>query len=402
MRPGRTSRGEITTSATRPTALVGLILLAAALSACDEDPVHPPPLPVVSVIPSAMTLEVGEDRLAGAIVQGSRNQNVIWRSGDAAVATVNNQGRVVGVAPGLTVIVAVSVQDTIAKGATAVTVVARSVPVVAVTPNSIEVEVGQTVSFSAAVTGTTNTAVTWRSSNPAVGEVDNAGVATALSPGVTVITAVAQADTTAKGTAELRVTEPTGVITGSVFRADNSSPMANVLLTAGGQTATTDAAGEYRLEVVAPGDYTVSITGGVPAGLSCDSPRQVQVIPALTATANFVCAPTPAGLVITPTSVAATHRVGMDPCPQLLSSLVLKNETNEELTYLVLGDAVAMQRLDIAGGGTGVVAANGTRTLGILFNCSTTVSFNTWIEVISKRDDQEISRTRIDITVSIP
>jgi hypothetical protein len=86
---------------------------------------------------------------------------------------------------------------------------------VTVFPTATSVVVGQTVPFSATVTGTTNTAVNWEvagvaGGNSTVGMISSSGLYTAPSvlppnPSSEVVTAVSQADTTKMGTGRVQV-----------------------------------------------------------------------------------------------------------------------------------------------------------------------------------------------------
>jgi hypothetical protein len=85
---------------------------------------------------------------------------------------------------------------------------------VSVFPSATSVVVGQTVPFTATVTGTTNTIVNWEvagvpGGNPTVGTITTGGLYTAPSalpnPSTVVVTAVSQADTTKMGTGRVQV-----------------------------------------------------------------------------------------------------------------------------------------------------------------------------------------------------
>ena len=85
---------------------------------------------------------------------------------------------------------------------------------VTVFPTATSVVVGQTVPFSATVTGTTNIAVNWEvagvaGGNSTVGTISSSGLYTAPSvlpnPSSQVVTAVSQADTTKRGTGRVQV-----------------------------------------------------------------------------------------------------------------------------------------------------------------------------------------------------
>lgn len=76
---------------------------------------------------------------------------------------------------------------------------------VAVSPPSATVNVGATAQLTATVTGNSNTAVSWASSNAGVATVSNAGLVTGVAPGTATITASSQADPTKTGTATITV-----------------------------------------------------------------------------------------------------------------------------------------------------------------------------------------------------
>jgi uncharacterized protein YjdB len=78
-------------------------------------------------------------------------------------------------------------------------------PTVTVAPSTVTLQMGQTATLSAAVSGAANQNVTWRSGNTAVANVSAAGVVTPVAPGTTGIIAISQADTTARAVASVTV-----------------------------------------------------------------------------------------------------------------------------------------------------------------------------------------------------
>jgi uncharacterized protein YjdB len=80
---------------------------------------------------------------------------------------------------------------------------------ITVTPTAPSTVIGGTVQFAATVTGSQNTLVTWRSSNPQIASVSATGLATALAAGTVTITAISAADTTGRQDATLTVAKPT-------------------------------------------------------------------------------------------------------------------------------------------------------------------------------------------------
>ncbi|GDY22582.1 hypothetical protein LBMAG56_39290 [Verrucomicrobiota bacterium] len=162
----------------------------------------PPPV-TVTVSPARATVEIGTTRTFAATVVNNTNTSVTWsvngvNGGSATVGTISAAG--VYVAPSVlpastTVIVrATSVANPSAYGQATVTLTPPSV-VVAVSPSTATVQVGSSRTFTATVTGNTNTAVTWSvngttGGSATVGTISAAGVysAPAALPTVTSVT----------------------------------------------------------------------------------------------------------------------------------------------------------------------------------------------------------------------
>lgn len=119
---------------------------------------------------------------------GTTDKTVTWSSSDPSVATVDVNGLVTGVADGVAVITATTVNGLTAK---VTVVVPELIPLVNVNyyaPTSLKV--GQTYqSWYALVPGNANyCTTTWTSSDPTVATIDHNGLVTALKEGTTVIT----------------------------------------------------------------------------------------------------------------------------------------------------------------------------------------------------------------------
>ncbi|HUH12064.1 MAG TPA: Ig-like domain-containing protein [Longimicrobiales bacterium] len=167
-----------------------------------------PGLVSVSVSPASATIAPGGSQTLFANVSGTTNQAVTWSSQDNNVATVNSSGVVTGVNPGTAVIVATSQADANARGTATITVSASPVNV-SIAPVNPSIVTGSSLQFSAVVTGSTNTAVTWESSNPAVASIGaSTGLAQGLTAGSTIITARSAANPNAVASTTLTVTVP--------------------------------------------------------------------------------------------------------------------------------------------------------------------------------------------------
>lgn len=187
-------------------------------------PPGPDPVATVVVAPTLDTILIGETTSlqatartqAGAAVS---NVTIAWTSGNGLVATVNAQGRVVGVSPGTA-----TIRASVGSVSGIATVVVRRPPVtvVEVSTPSTTLRVGrmaQLVATPRTATGAevTGCAIVWLTSDGAVAAVSSAGAATALSAGTTSVTATADcgASGTAQGLANLTVDPSRIVATGT-------------------------------------------------------------------------------------------------------------------------------------------------------------------------------------------
>jgi uncharacterized protein YjdB len=141
-------------------------------------------------------------------------RTVVWETSNQGVATVNQNGRVSGVAPGSATITARSEGK---SGNTALTVTQTQAPVatVEISPSSlIRVPVGGTQQYTAtlkAADGTvlTGRAISWSSSNQTVATINASGLATGRAPGSVTITATSEGKSR---TTELVVSPPSGIV----------------------------------------------------------------------------------------------------------------------------------------------------------------------------------------------
>ena len=177
------------------------------------------PVGTVAVTPSAATLVPSQVVPLTAVVRDANDKVVTdrvvtWTSGNPAVATVDANGVVTAVAPGVAVVTAVSE----GKSATSsITVVRMPVGSVAVNPATASIMTGQMLALTATVRDTSGTVVTdrtvtWASSNTAIATVSGSGVVTAVSPGTATITATSEGKS------------------GSAFVAVTAVPVATVIL----------------------------------------------------------------------------------------------------------------------------------------------------------------------------
>ncbi|MBY0490952.1 MAG: Ig-like domain-containing protein [Gemmatimonadaceae bacterium] len=176
------------------------VLFAATLAACTQDSTTTPiPVASIALTPENASVSAGATvplsatlkDAAGQVVTG---QPITWSSNNTAVATVSRSGVVTTLSPGSARIAASS----FGKSATAtITVTAKPVAAVVLSPASVSMQVGTTSLLQARpvdADGATLTgrSVAWSSSNTAVATVSQTGTITALSPGATTITATSE------------------------------------------------------------------------------------------------------------------------------------------------------------------------------------------------------------------
>ncbi len=139
-----------------------------------------------------VVINVAELLQATAEIQPSdaTNQSVNWSSDDATIATVDVEGNIVGVSPGVTTIRATSV-DGGYEAQTMVTVLAQDIAVssVSINPRDFEIGLDQQLQIFAEVqpSNATNQELVWSSDDPNVVTIDSEGNVLGVSPGVATI-----------------------------------------------------------------------------------------------------------------------------------------------------------------------------------------------------------------------
>lgn len=194
--------------------LVATVLLSTSFWSCsknDEPEPTPPAVTVTGVTlnKTELTLETGGSETLTATVAPSdaTNKNVTWKSSNTAVATVDDNGKVTGVAAGEATIT-VTTEDG-GKTATCKVRVLPSVKKVTVEPTTLTLgkKKSYTLKATVEVSGSgTDTGVTWTSSDETIATVDATGKVTATDKvGTVTITATSVVDPTKNGTCTVTV-----------------------------------------------------------------------------------------------------------------------------------------------------------------------------------------------------
>ncbi len=166
-----------------------------------------PSIRSVDVTPATIASYVGDQHqlVADVVTDGPLPRTVTWRSSNSAVATVSSTGIVFSMAIGQATITAVSTVDTTMRSSAQLTVAAA--PLVGVSPSSANMTIGELRTLTPLITvaaGVT-TAVTWRSTAPAVASVNSSGTVQGQAIGTAVITMISVADTTRRATSTITV-----------------------------------------------------------------------------------------------------------------------------------------------------------------------------------------------------
>jgi uncharacterized protein YjdB len=156
------------------------------------------PAATIGVALATSTLEVGQTTQAMADVEDASGATIAtptiaWQSSNPAIATVNSGGLVTAIARGGVTISAISDSKT---GSAALTIAAKTVASVAVSPNPAAAMQGQQVQLTAVAKDAQSAALpsktfTWQTSNASVATVSASGMVTSVGPGTATITATA-------------------------------------------------------------------------------------------------------------------------------------------------------------------------------------------------------------------
>jgi hypothetical protein len=250
----------------------------------------------VAVSPKTATVVTGLTQQFTATVTNTSNTAVTWQvngvnGGNATVGTISTTGLytapAVAPSPAAVTITAVSVADSTKSGSATVTILVAPGISVTVAPKSVSVAMSLTQQFTATVTNTSNTAVTWQvngviGGNATVGTISTTGLYTAPAavPATNPVTvkAISQADATKSDTATVTITAPVSVavspktatvvtsltqqFTATVTNTSNTAVTWQVNGVIGGNATvgTISTTGLYTAPAVVPSPAAVTIT----------------------------------------------------------------------------------------------------------------------------------------------
>ena len=235
----------------------------------------------VALNKATLDMTVGGQQTLTATVSpaDATNKKVIWSTSNAAVATVDENGKVTAMAKGSALITATTEDgNKTASCAVSVSDATVSVSGVSLDQTSLSLKPGDIEVLTATVspTNASNTNVTFSSSNTSVATVNNIGIVTAKAAGTATIT-VKTADGNKTATCTVTVSNPTVAVTGvildktsvSLVEGDTATLQATVspsnatnkavtFTTSNDHVATVSAGG--AIVAIAPGTATITAT----------------------------------------------------------------------------------------------------------------------------------------------
>ena len=199
--------------------LVAAVLLTTNFWSCskDEEPVPEPTPPVVSVTSvtlnkTSTSIQVGGTETLTATVspKDAANKKVTWKSSNAAIASVDANGKVTGVKAGEATIT-VTTEDGGKTATCKVTVSDKEIKVTGVKLNKSETSLlvggNETLTATVLPEDATNQNVTWKSDKPEIATVDANGKVTGVKAGEATITVTTE-DGGKTATCKVTVPEP--------------------------------------------------------------------------------------------------------------------------------------------------------------------------------------------------
>jgi uncharacterized protein YjdB len=309
----------------------------------------------ISLNKTSTSLPVSDRETLFANIEPSNatNQNVTWKSGNTAVATVSTSGVVTGVGVGTVTITVTAIDTTNGTKTATCTVTVNSVPPTGISldKTSISLFAGDTTTLSATIMppNATNKNVEWSSTNPDVAEVSTngtvptTGTISAKNPGTATITV-----TTVDGNliASCPVEVKSVPVTGITLNKSSASLIAggtetltptimptnatnkNVSWSSNAETVATITAG--KVTAIAPGTATITVTAE-------DTTNGVK-----SATCTVTVNPVPAiGITLSETDTYTFPAATVGYAAQTARSVTVKNIGNQatgELTVKLSGD----------------------------------------------------------------
>ncbi len=168
---------------------------------------------------------------------------VTFSVADPSIATVDQNGTVTGVSGGVTTLTVASLVDPSVFGTAEITVTEQTPTVILVDDVTVEADWFANTSFTVLPDSTFNKAVTYEIADTDIAEVDENGVITGVSEGVTTLTVRSVSDPTVFGAAEVTVVENLGNY--AIFEISSET-----VLTGGSVSVDVSLRGDYSINAL--------------------------------------------------------------------------------------------------------------------------------------------------------
>ena len=365
--------------------LVAAVLLTTNFWSCskDEEPVPEPTPPVVSVTgvtlnKTSTSIQVGGTETLTATVspKDAANKKVTWKSSNAAIASVDANGKVTGVKAGEATIT-VTTEDGGKTATCKVTVSDKEIKVTGVKLNKSETSLlvggNETLTATVLPEDATNQNVTWKSDKPEIATVDANGKVTAVKVGEATITVTTE-DGGKTATCKVTVSDTEIKVTGVTLNKTETS-----IFVGGSETLTA---------TVAPADATnkkVTWKSSNAAVASVDANGKVTGVKAGEATITVTtedggktatCKVTVKPNLVSEITLAALA-IYVGESKAVTATVKPDDATNKELTWKSSDESIAT--VDATGKVTGVKIGTTTITAtardgsGVSGSCTVTV-----------------------------
>jgi hypothetical protein len=305
----------------------------------------------ITISPGSTSVQAGASQQFTTTVTGTANTAVTWAG---TGGTITSSGLYTApYTPGTYSLTATSVADTTQSASATVTVIA---PVsVSINPTASSVAPGNTQQFSATVSGSTNSSVTWTASG---GAISSSGLYTAPSiSGTYLVTATSVADSSKSASATVTVSAPVSV---------SVTPTATSLIAGGTQPFTATVSGTTNSSV------TWTASGGTIS--SSGLYTAPSIVGTYSVTAKSVADSTKfATATIT---VSGTQLLSISPPSLSFGNVLVGNSANQSVTLSNAGTgSVTVSAANFTGGvfsASGLslpvtIAAGGSRSVNIIF-----------------------------------
>jgi hypothetical protein len=305
---------------------VALAVVAAACGSSTSSPGLAAQSVSVNITPAQATVAPGSTQSFSATVTGTANTAVSWSVLEGAVGgTIDMTGTYSAPgASGTYHVVATSQAVTSSNAVATVTVAGTPTVVVTISPKTASLAVGAVEQFTAVVTGTSTTSVTWSvQESSACGTISSAGLYTAPSAAATChVVATSTVDATKSDVATITV--------GSTAVTVAVSP----------SSAAVDGCGTLNLAATVGGSSNTAVTWSVEEGAAGGSI-------------------TSAGVYTAPTTSGVYHAVATSQADATVSAMATLTVTNK-----VLSVAVSPATISLAAGGSAEFTATVTTSCG--------------------------------------